>query len=192
MNFGIVGAGLIVKEFLKVTQDIPEIKIIALLSRKTSIRKNEALCTKYNIKNLYTDFHSMLLNKDIDIIYIAVPNQLHYEYSRIALENGKHVICEKPFTITVAEAKNLKAIAIKYNIMIFEAISTLHLQNYHLIKKAIKDNTIGRIKLVTCNFSKISSRYADFKDGIILPAFDPAMYGGALMDLNCYNFPILY
>lgn len=193
MNIGIVGSGLIVKEFLKVSEKISEINIVALLSRKSSVEKNEILCSKYNIKNIYTDYQVMLQNTDIEVIYVALTNQLHYEYSRVALKNGKHVICEKPFTITLKEAKDLKAIAIKNNVMVFEAISTIHLQNFHHIKKYISDKALGDIKIVNCNFSKISSRYSDFKAGNILPAFDPKMYGGALMDLNCYNFHfILY
>lgn len=71
--------------------------------------------------------------------------------------------------------------------MILEAISTIHLQNYFAIKEALQSKAIGDVKIITCNFSKISSRYEDFKAGILLPAFDPKKYGGALMDLNCYN-----
>jgi len=192
MNIGIVGAGLIAKELLHASSEFSTINIIALLSRKQSISKNQQLCTKYNIEFLYSDYHTMLMNPDIETIYVAVPNQLHYEYSLQALEMGKHVICEKPFTITTKEAKSLKSIAVKNNLMIFEAISTIHLQNYHQIKSLIDNNSIGEIKLVTCNFSKVSSRYADFKAGRILPAFDPSMYGGALMDLNCYNFHFIF
>lgn len=188
MNIGMVGAGLIAMELLNARKDYPEINIIALLSRHESINKNQQLCLDYKIEHLYTDYQAMLMNDDISIIYVAVPNQLHYEYSRLALEMGKHVICEKPFTITTKEAKLLKAIAHKNKRMIFEAISTIHLQNYHHIKTMIDNRSIGAIKIITCNFSKISSRYADFKIGRIQPAFDPAMYGGALMDLNCYNF----
>lgn len=187
MNLGIVGAGLIVKELLSVSHKIKGITMTALLSRPESIQKNQALCDTYQIQHIYIDYLAMLDNSSIDTIYVAVPNHLHFDYCLKALASGKHVICEKPFTITSKEAIALKEAALKYDRMILEAISTIHLQNFIAIKEALLSKAIGDVKIITCNFSKISSRYKEFKSGIILPAFDPKMYGGALLDLNCYN-----
>lgn len=187
MNLGIIGSGLIAKELLSVSHNLTDITIIALLSRPESVQKNQILCDKYHIPHLYTDYHTLLANPDIDTVYVAVPNHLHFEFSLQALQHGKHVICEKPFTITTKEATLLKEASLLHKSMIVEAVSTIYLQNYLEIKKQLLNKVIGDVKIITCNFSKISSRYEDFKAGIIHPAFDPKMYGGALMDLNCYN-----
>jgi predicted dehydrogenase len=187
MNLGIIGSGLIVKEFLSISHNLTDIKILALLSRPESIQKNQILCDKYHIRHLYTDYSTLLSNPEIDTVYVALPNHLHFEFSLKALTQGKHVICEKPFTITANEAIRLKEASIIHNRMIVEAISTVYLQNYLEIKKCLLNKEIGDVKIITCNFSKISSRYEDFKANHILPVFDPKMYGGALMDLNCYN-----
>ncbi len=187
MNLGIIGSGLIAKELLSVSHNLSDITITALLSRPESVQKNQILCDKYHIPHLYTDYNTLLANPEIDTVYVAVPNHLHFEFSLKALEQGKHVICEKPFTITTKEATLLKEASLIHKRMIVEAISTIYLQNYLEIKKCLLNKVIGDVKIITCNFSKVSSRYEDFKAGHIHPSFDPKMYGGALMDLNCYN-----
>ncbi|MBF1092884.1 MAG: Gfo/Idh/MocA family oxidoreductase, partial [Solobacterium sp.] len=109
----------------------------------------------------------------------------HYQYAKDAILAGKHVIVEKPFTVTLAEAKELQELAIKHECMLFEAILSRYSKNYeHLKDELIK---IGKIKLIQANFSKYSSRYDEFRKGIITPTFDKAHGGGALMDLNVYN-----
>ena len=92
---------------------------------------------------------------------------------------------EKPFTVTLAEAKELQELAVKYECMLFEAILSRYSKNYeHLKDELVK---IGKIKLVQANFSKYSSRYDEFRKGIITPTFDKVHGGGSLMDLNVYN-----
>ena len=92
---------------------------------------------------------------------------------------------EKPFTVTVAEAKELQALAVKHGCMLFEAILSRYSKNYEHLKEELQK--IGAIKLVQANFSKYSSRYDEFRKGIITPTFDKAHAGGSLMDLNVYN-----
>jgi predicted dehydrogenase len=103
----------------------------------------------------------------------------------MALEAGKNVIVEKPFTSNHKEALILSELAKEKKLFIFEATTTPYLPNYKKIKELLP--TLGDIKIVQCNYSQYSSRYNSFKEGNILPAFDPKASGGALMDLNIYN-----
>ena len=119
------------------------------------------------------------------MIYVGVPNGLHYEIAKKALENDKHVIVEKPFVPSYRQAKELIDLARKKNRIIFDAVTMLHMPNYARIKKLLPD--LGDIKMVDINFSQYSSRYDKFKKGIVLPAFDWKLAGGALMDLGIYN-----
>lgn len=95
------------------------------------------------------------------------------------------MICEKPFTLNLSEMKELRELALANNVMLLEAITNQYLTNYKRIKEAI--STIGAIKIIECNYSQYSSRYDAFKKGDVLPAFNPKMGGGALMDINIYN-----
>ena len=183
MKLGIIGSGMIVKDFLSFAHDLPEIKLEAIAAR--NIENLKELQNKYNIKEIYTDIDFCLENKEIDTIYVAVPNNLHYEVAKKALEAGKNVICEKPFTLKYDEAVELFEIAEDKGLILIEAITNQYQKNYLVIKDNI-DN-IGEIRLVECNFSQLSSRYGAFKNGVIAPVFDKSKGGGVLGDLNIYN-----
>ena len=183
MKLGIIGSGMIVKDFLSFAHELPEIKLEAIAAR--NIENLKELQSKYNIKNIYTDIKLCLENKEIDTIYVAVPNILHYTVAKKALEAGKNVICEKPFTLKYDEAVELFEIAEARGLILIEAITNQYQKNYFDIKDNI-DN-IGEIRLVECNFSQLSSRYEAFKNGVIAPVFDKSKGGGVLGDLNIYN-----
>ena len=183
MKLGIIGSGMIVKDFLSFANELPEIKLEAIAAR--NIENLKELQSKYNIKNIYTNIELCLENKEIDTIYVAVPNNLHYSVAKKALEAGKNVICEKPFTLKYDEGVELFEIAEAKGLILIEAITNQYQKNYLDIKDNL--NKIGEIRLVECNFSQLSSRYEAFKNGIIAPVFDKSKGGGVLGDLNIYN-----
>ncbi len=184
MKLGIIGTGMIVKEFLTITSYLKETKVVAICGRKHSESKIKELKNKYNIDNAFYNYDE-LLNSDVDTIYIALPNNLHFEFAKKAIEANKNVIVEKPITSTYKEALVLSNLAKEKGLFIFEAITNQYLPNYKKTKELLPK--LGNIKIVQCNFSQYSSRYDKFKEGNILPVFDPEFSGGALMDLNIYN-----
>lgn len=184
MKLGIVGSGMIVKEFLTITHYLKETELTAICGTKRSEAEVEELSSKYNIKNMFNNYDEFL-NSEIDTVYVALPNNLHFQFAKEALEAGKNVIIEKPFTSNYKEALILSELAREKQLFIFEAITTQYLPNYKKIKELLP--TLGNIKIVQCNYSQYSSRYDSFKEGNVLPAFDPKFSGGALMDLNIYN-----
>ena len=183
MNLGIVGAGMIVKDFLSFTHELPEIKLEAIVAKNIENLKN--LQSMHNIKEIFTDLDECLSSPSIDTIYVAVPNNLHYSVAKKALEAGKNVICEKPFTLDYHETVELFELAESKNLILIEAITNQYLPNYLEIKENLSQ--IGNIRLVECNYSQLSSRYEVFKKGIIAPVFDKNQGGGVLGDLNIYN-----
>lgn len=189
MKLAIFGSGKIVQEFLPITQDLPEIEVKAILGTKRSQEKTEKIQAEYGIDASYTDIDECLKSAAFDTVYVAVPNHLHYSFARKALEAGKHVICEKPFTLKHAELLELEKIALEKDLVLAEAITNQYLKNYQGIKEASQN--IGKLKIIECNYSQYSSRYDAFKEGTILPAFNPKMGGGALMDINIYNIHLV-
>lgn len=185
MNIGIVGAGKIVKEALPIMEQIPDIVFQSIVSSGRNPQNVEALQKQFNIKTVYEDYDKFLADENIDTIYLAVPNHLHFTYARKAIEQQKNVICEKPFTLTKEELETLKSLAETHSVIIIEAITNLYLSNFDVLKQSLKE--IGTSKIVQFNYSQYSSRYDNFKQGIIQPAFDPQKGGGALMDINVYN-----
>ncbi|MGY1576881.1 Gfo/Idh/MocA family protein [Pediococcus pentosaceus] len=185
MKLGIVGAGMIVKDFLTMTPLLPEIELKAITGTPHGIDNMEKLQMQYGIDRVYTDIDECLTNEEIDTIYVAVPNHLHFAFAKKALEAGKNVICEKPFTLNLAELEESAELAQTKQLFLLEAITNQYMMNYQKIKEAVP--TLGEIKVVECNYSQYSSRYDALKAGEVLPAFNPKFGGGALMDINIYN-----
>lgn len=184
MRLGVVGTGMIARLI------VPHLEewgcpVGAVCSTPRSAAAARELAATAAAAKACTDFAAMLGDSEIDTVYLAIPNHLHLEMATRALEAGKHVIVEKPFTSTVEEAEALAALAGERDLMLFEAVSTLYQPNYEKIRELLP--RIGDIKIVTCNYSQYSSRYDAFREGRVLPAFDPAKSGGALMDLGLYN-----
>ena len=181
INIGVIGSGFIVPVFIESSRKCKDYHLRAIWGR------HEAKLL--NFKDVFdyytTDLEEILSDEKIDVIYIALPNALHYEYALKALKHGKHVILEKPFTVFYKDAKKLIDYAKKHDLFIFEAITTQHNPNYHKARKLVKE--LGDIRIVMCNFSQYSRRYDRFKKGEILPVFDRKLAGGALLDLNVYN-----
>lgn len=183
MQIGIVGAGMTVPWFLAAAKLIPEMEVRALFARKEEKRKE--ICEKYQVPVAYDSYEKLLADQSIDVLYLPVPNHLHYSFTKQALEAGKHVILEKPFTVTYEEAKKLAELARAKGLVLFEAITNQYNANYEKVRELLPG--LGDVKIVQLNFSQYSSRYEAFKQGNIAPVFDAAKAGGALMDLNVYN-----
>ncbi len=188
MKIGIVGSGNITTEVLPLLEQCGW-SAAALCGTRRSWETVQRLCAKYNIKTGFYDYAEFLRQKSFDVVYIATPNHLHFEMAKQAMEAGKHVILEKPLTSTYDEAKTLMSLAKKRQAFLFEAISTVYLPNFAKLKEWLPE--VGDVKIVSCNFSQYSRRYDRFKQGEILPVFDPKKAGGALMDLNVYNLHYL-
>lgn len=186
MKLGIAGAGMIVVQgLLQFVHEISGIELVGICATKRSEEKLKRLSEEYHIPYTFTDYDKMLEVKEIDTVYVAVTNELHYEFCKKAILAGKHVICEKPFTVCVDEVKELFDLAKQHQVILLEAITNQYSPNYLKIKEEVKK--LGNIHVVSCNYSQYSSRYDAFKRGEILPAFDADKAGGALMDLNVYN-----
>ena len=183
MKIATIGTGYIVDTFLESLQTIPGVECIALFSRKAETAA--ALAQKYQIELVYTDMDAMLANSEIDFVYVASPNSLHYEQALKALQCGKNVICEKPFTSTTKETEHLISTARDRRLMLFEAITTIHLPNFHFLKENL--SRLGKIRIIQCNYSQYSSRYNKLLAGETPNIFNPQFSGGALLDINIYN-----
>ena len=185
MKLAVLGTGKIVQEFLPMIQQVTDVELVALLSTPRSLDKAKEMQAQYHIQEVYTDYETLLGNEIFDTVYVALPNHLHYQYTKAALLQGKNVICEKPFTLNAQQLQELIQIATEKRVILLEAITNQYLNNFLQIKKDLAK--LGEIKIVECNYSQYSSRYDAFKEGKILPAFDPQKGGGALMDINIYN-----
>lgn len=187
MRIGTIGSGFIVRYMLENVAKTEGITCEAVYSR--TMENGKKLADEFGVEKVYTDLDEMCKDEAIDAIYVASPNSLHYEHAKKALSYGKHVICEKPFTPTAAEAEELICLAKEKKLFLFEAVTTLYHPHFSWIKEHL--DAVGDLKMVSCIFCQYSSRYDLLKAGEVTNVFNPAFAGGSLMDINVYNLHFL-
>lgn len=183
MRVGTIGSGVIVSNFLDGVKEIEGAACEAVYSR--SLQKGQELAHKFGVKKVYTELVDMMKDPEVDTVYVASPNSLHYEHTKIALEHGKNVICEKPFTTTFDKAKELAGLAKEKGAFLFDAVPPSFLPNFKALKEQLP--AIGRIRLIMTNYSQYSSRYDSLLEGKITNVFSKDFAGGSLQDIGFYN-----
>lgn len=184
MKLAIAGGGLIVRTAAPYLNQWGW-EVSGICVTENGVQRAREMARQWGNPTVYTDYDRMLAQTDAAAVYVAVPNHLHFTFAKKALEKGFHVILEKPITSNLREAEELAALARENDRFLFEAITTVYLPGYDLIRQNL--HRIGTVKVVSCNFSQYSSRYDAFQEGIVAPVFDPEKSGGTLMDLNIYN-----
>ncbi|MBD5098635.1 MAG: Gfo/Idh/MocA family oxidoreductase [Clostridiales bacterium] len=183
IRLGTIGSGAIVHSILDNVKATDGIRLAAVYSRTED--KGKALAAEYGAEKVYTDMDAFLANDEVNFVYIATPNLLHYGQIKKALLAGKNVICEKPFCTKAEQARELVALAKEKHLFLVEAVPTAFLPNFDVLKRELPK--IGKVKLVLGNYSQYSARYDQLLKGEVPNVFNPECGAGCLMDLNFYN-----
>ena len=183
IRLGTIGSNFIVHNILRHVVKTPGFSYTAAYSR--SEEKAEALANQYGAARFYTDMDAFLADEEMNFVYIATPNVLHYEHARAALLAGKHVLLEKPFCPEVSLAQELKQLAWERGLLLVDMTPTSFLPNLPILKEQLPK--IGKIRQVMGNYTQYSSRYDRFRSGETDNVFNPVFSGGSLMDINYYN-----
>lgn len=183
LRMGTIGSGSIVHTILDNVKAVDGIRLTTVYSRTEE--KGRQLAAEYGADRVYTDLDAFLGDPEMNVVYIASPNLLHYEQAKKALLAGKHVICEKPFCTKAEQARELTALAKEKKLFLADAVPTAYLPNLEVLKRELAK--VGRVKLVLGNYSQYSSRYDLVLKGEVPNVFNPKYAGGCLMDINFYN-----
>lgn len=180
---GTIGSGSIVHTILDQVNVTDGIRLTAVYSRTEE--KGRQVAAEYGADRVYTDLDAFLADEEMNTVYIASPNLLHYEQTRKTLLAGKHVICEKPFCTKADQARELTALAKEKRLFLADAVPTAFLPNLEVLKRELPK--VGKVRLVLGNYSQYSSRYDLVLQGEVPNVFNPEYGGGCLMDINFYN-----
>lgn len=178
IKWGIIGLGKIADKFCQGLQHADNCELYALASG--SAEKELIYREKYSFRNFFSNYASMLADPQVDIIYIATPNHLHYEQSKQALLAGKHVLCEKPVCLHPSQLAELQSLAISRNLFFMEALWTMFLPGMYKVKQLITDNTYGKLLKVEATFGFKAQYREDSR------LFNPDMGGGSIYDIGIY------
>jgi predicted dehydrogenase len=182
INFGTVGTGWITESFIQAAKLSGQLNLTSVYSRTED--KAQQLADTYNAPYFFTDLLEMAKSPEIQAVYIASPNSVHFEQALSFLKNKKHVICEKPIFSNSAELAKAYQTAEENGVYLFEAIRNIHTPNF----KILKDNLhmAGELRSTILPYMKYSSRYDSFLQGEEPNIFSAAYSGGALVDLGVY------
>lgn len=187
MKFGIIGRNFVTDWMMAAIAATPETEAVAVYSR--SLEGAREFAGKYHLSLTFDNIEEMAASPAIDAVYIASPNYAHFEQAKAFLSHGKHVLCEKPATLTARETLELLSIAKAHNVIFLEAMRTLFDDVPDLIRSALP--RIGTLRKVRFEYSKYSSRYDRFLRGEPVNAFDPDLQNSAMRDLGCYAVSVI-
>ena len=184
-----IGSGMIATVFLNTFQGKSPISVEAIWCFDRHLSSTKELAEKFGIKTVESNIDRFLENDSFDTVYVALVNNLHYEFAKKALNAGKNVFCEKPFTTTYAQAKELYDLAREKGLMLLDCIPARYSENLDAVKEAI--GKIGDVKIASFFYTQYSRRYDRYLAGDVQAVFSVEKAGGALYDLNVYNLSVI-
>ena len=132
---------------------------------------------------VYTELDEMLKNPDIDVVYLCIPNVLHADAALRCLRAGKHVLCEKPATVSAAEMEEILHTARTEGRIFAEAVMNFYSPVTDRLRAELAQDSVVSARL---DYSQRSSKLDRLRAGEHITSFDRALYGGVLTDLGCY------
>lgn len=182
INWGIMGTGQIARKFAKDLKFVSDAKLLGVGSRHKS--SADEFGDRFNVPRRYAAYDELASDPEIDVIYIATPHSRHHNNSLLCLSAGKHVLCEKPFTINRRQAEEVIAAAREKNLFLMEAMWSRFVPVYQKVSEWINNGRIGTIRMITADFGFRAPWDADHR------LFNPELGGGALMDVGIYTLDL--
>ncbi len=178
VRWGVLGAANIaLQKVIPAMRQSVHMEVVAIASR--DIAKAAAAAASHGIARAYGSYEELLEDPTIEAIYNPLPNHLHVPWSILAAEAGKHVLCEKPFALSAAEARRLLAVRARTGVLIGEAFMVRAHPQWAAVRELIAEGRIGELKLIVGHFSYFKRDASDIRSQV-------EWGGGALMDIGCY------
>jgi D-xylose 1-dehydrogenase (NADP+, D-xylono-1,5-lactone-forming) len=178
LRLGILGTGNIARQFAAGLAGSTRTRAVAVASRGADTAGSFAAA--HGVPRAYGSYDQLLRDRDVDAVYVSLPNSMHREWAVAALRAGKHVLCEKPIAAGAGEAEEMFDAAGRAGCVLVEAFMYRSHPLTHAVLDTIRGGEIGRVGLVRTSFCFRTTR----TDGNI--RFDASLAGGALMDVGCY------
>jgi predicted dehydrogenase len=178
LRWGLLAAGTIAGHFAAGVEESRHGVLAAVAARSGDRARDFA--ARFEIPKAYGRYEDLLADPDVDAVYVSTPHPMHGEWAIRAAEAGKHVLCEKPLTVTAAAAEEVFDAARKHDVFLMEAFMyRLHPQTRRLVE-LISAGAIGEVRAVDTTFSFDSDPAGTARLG------DPALGGGGILDVGCY------
>lgn len=177
LRWGILATGGIAASFASDLRTAG-LNLVAVGSR--TAESATAFAERFGIARVHGSYEALAADPEVDIVYVATPHPMHHANTRLLLEHGKHVLVEKPFTISRREAEDLQSLASERGLLVLEAMWTRYLPHMVRLREILAAGTLGEIRTVQADHNqKLPSDPAHRINAL-------ALGGGALLDLGIY------
>ncbi|MDO5799460.1 MAG: Gfo/Idh/MocA family oxidoreductase [Eubacteriales bacterium] len=176
LKMAIMGAGAIANKMAATITKMNDVEAYAIAARDKD--RAEKFAEEYGFTKFYGSYEEMLKDPEVELVYIATPHSHHYKCAKMCLEAGKHVLCEKAFTVNAEQAEEILRLAEEKKLLLTEAIWTRYMPSRNMINKLIEDGVIGEVTSLTANLGYELSQ--------VKRIWDPKLAGGALLDVGVY------
>jgi predicted dehydrogenase len=177
-RWGILGAGKIADKFCTALSFVEGSMVYAVASR--DVDKAKAYATSYNAPRFYNNYHDLVNDDDVDIIYIATPHAFHYEQTMLCLQNKKPVLCEKPMSLSHQQTADMIAAAGRNKIFLMEGMWTACMPFIDKIKVILEEGIIGELQYLEADFGFAAQKDLDGR------LYNKALGGGSVLDIGVY------
>jgi xylose dehydrogenase (NAD/NADP) len=177
LKWGLLSTANINRRLIPAIRAAQRAELLAVASRDRA--RGEAYAAEWEIPRVHGSYAALLDDPEIDAVYISLPNSLHAEWAVRAARAGKHVLCEKPLAISLAEVDQIIAAAESAGVVVVEAVMYLHHSLLHKARQLVREGAIGQVRLVRGAFSFFMDRPGDVR-------WDPELGGGSLWDVGSY------
>ncbi len=182
LRIGILGAARIARKFVEGVHGSARVQVVAVAARARPRAEEFAAAT--GVPQVFDSYDALLASNAVDAIYNPLPNALHAEWSIRAMDAGKHVLCEKPLAASRAEAEAMFAAARRNNVCLAEAFPYRSQPQTLRMQQLIQGGAVGRVRMIWGTFAFTLANRHDIR-------LDPALAGGALMDLGSYPLSLI-
>ncbi len=187
LRFATVGTSWITTRFAEAVAAVPDAEVACAYSRDGA--RAAAFAAAVGAPSWSSDLRALLASDEVDAVYVASPNSVHFAQALQAVRAGKHVLVEKPATPTAAEFETLLGEARATGVVVLEGMRTAYDPGVARVRELL--GTLGALRLVSLRYCQRSSRYDSVLAGERVNIFDPALAGGALNDLGVYCVSVL-
>tara|TARA_B100000519_G_scaffold107687_1_gene93318 strand:+ start:143 stop:1150 length:1008 start_codon:yes stop_codon:yes gene_type:complete len=177
VRWGVLGVAGITEAMVPALLAAEGAELIGIASRRPA--KAEAAAERYGVE-AFGDYDALLADPRIDAVYLPVPNAQHAHWAERVIRAGKHLLCEKPFTVTEAEARHLAALADEHRVLVAEAFMYAHHPRIAAVRDLISSGRIGTVRALHTVFT------FDASDELDHSGFQGAPGSGAVYDVGCY------
>jgi len=185
IKWGVVGPGKIARKFASDLKLVHEAELTAVGSR--NLKRAQEFADEFDVPHVFGSYEELFQSPEVDVLYVATPHNFHKDLAIRAMENGKHVLCEKPLGISRAEVTEMLAASKQNNVFLMEAMWSRFNPTIQKVKQMVDDGELGKLAYLHADFA-----FYALDRGLDSRLLNPELASGSVLDIGIYPIFLSY